>query len=72
MDERIRRLRFFTRARDVHAVIRRLERGEFSPPDWVETARVRDSKRRHGRRSRHKAKADTVLDFDSIDFAKLL
>ena len=62
----------FYSARDVHAALKRLEHGEFLLPDLVETARVRDSERRHGHRSRRKANADTVMDFDSIDFAKLL
>jgi hypothetical protein len=62
----------FYAVRDVRAIIRRLERGEVLPPDSVETARVRASEIRHGRTYARQTKADTIWDFDSIDFAKFL
>ena len=46
-------------ARDIHGVLRRLERGEILPPI---RSRLRKPTR-HGRRDRRKAQADTVDEF---------
>src|SRR3974390_1436342 len=35
--------------RDIHAALRRLERGEKLPPDQIESARTNGSAARHGR-----------------------
>ena len=41
--------RVLFRVSDVHAALRRLERGEALPPDQIESARTNGSARRHGR-----------------------
>jgi hypothetical protein len=41
--------RVLFRVADVHAALRRLERGEALPPDQIESARTNGSARRHGR-----------------------
>jgi broad specificity phosphatase PhoE len=58
--------------RNLRQVIRRLERGELPPPDSVATVQVRASETRHRRAYIRKTNVDVILDFESIDFTKLL
>ena|SRR5215469_4180404 len=58
-------------SRDVRAVIRRFERGEWLGPDTLEVARVRDSERRHGRGYVRKTTGDGISDWDELSLDEL-
>jgi hypothetical protein len=55
--------RVLFRVSDVHAALRRLERGEVCPPDQIESARINGSARRHGRGYVKKVRPIPKLDF---------
>jgi hypothetical protein len=65
--------RVLYRIADVHACLRRLERGEVCPPDRVESARTNDSHARHGRayvpkgRKPRPSVEDIILDFSAVN-----
>ena len=59
-------------ATDLRRIIRRYERGEHPPSDSIAVTQVRASETRRGRRYQRKAKADSVMNFDSIDLGNLV
>ena len=64
--------RVLFRVSDVHAALRRLERGEVCPPDRIESARTNGSAIRHGRGYVPKPKkvrptlSDLVFNLDGL------
>jgi hypothetical protein len=61
--------RILYRVADVHAALRRLERGERCPPDHLEVVRIRASEIRHGRSYQKKGLPARDLDAINVDFS---
>jgi len=55
-------------AKDLHAAIRRLERGDLLPPDRDEVRRIRASEQKHGKGYVRRPKEPSIFDLDEIHF----